>query len=68
MWVGVAVLAAGALVVLALPFRTPATAESARAGAERGRRPAPPARPPREPGAGAIATARGLPALSGEVA
>ena len=30
MWVGVAVLAAGALVVLGLPFRTPAVAESSR--------------------------------------
>src|SRR5271165_4093573 len=30
MWVGVAVLAAGALIVLALPFRTPAVAESSR--------------------------------------
>jgi hypothetical protein len=36
MWVGVAVLGAGALVALLLPFRTPRAAEVARAEQERG--------------------------------
>ncbi len=70
-WVGAAVLAGGALVVLALPFRTPATAESARAGAEARAAASPPAG---APSAGAPAPAlmrdgrEAVPALSGEVA